>query len=296
MGSCQGKSADPSEIPTDKEIIDACTLTELEPQYAVCLHGGHYLGKDTLEMYLNTLTETSVSEIRIVKVVPKEHAKPVYDKRNWHIPCPAVVGDKTCQQTVPLRKLVKGLPEIGKKFSLMVPRLNRAQELAKDGVDDCPFCVDPTELGGIGYRLTADDRRYGHNFVNVRKCNTCQKIFCAVCREGYDESEHTHYNKTCWEVQELKKGEDPSRIYIESHFVDCPNCHVRIEKVSGCNRLQCRKCNWHFCFLCRYKSMNYRDIYQHFRESKCVQTGISAEMLAEARQTVGPDHRQMLTA
>lgn len=38
--------------------------------------------------------------------------------------------------------------------------------------------------------------------------------------------------------------------YIRNNTKSCPVCHTSIEKIDGCNKLQCTHCQAIFCWLC----------------------------------------------
>ena len=44
---------------------------------------------------------------------------------------------------------------------------------------------------------------------------------------------------------------------------NCPKCGVPVEKVSGCNKMTCSRCNTGFCWICR-KDITIES-YGHFR-------------------------------
>lgn len=50
----------------------------------------------------------------------------------------------------------------------------------------------------------------------------------------------------------------------------CPNCRSWLQKLDGCNKMTCSKCQCYFCWLCLSK-LSKIDPYSHFnlRTSEC---------------------------
>ncbi|KAJ3291742.1 hypothetical protein HDU79_002087 [Rhizoclosmatium sp. JEL0117] len=57
----------------------------------------------------------------------------------------------------------------------------------------------------------------------------------------------------------LKKCKDDSETanWIHANTKDCPKCDSAIEKNGGCNHIHCRKCNYHFCWVCMGEFLGY---------------------------------------
>jgi len=101
------------------------------------------------------------------------------------------------------------------------------------------------------------------NQTNKRiRCNECGYEFCLLCNEEW-------HNGTCEQYQEWKiennKGDEEFIRWSKENAKNCPNCHIRIQKVSGCNHMTCSSCSFQFCWICngRYTSNHY-DIYNPF--------------------------------
>jgi hypothetical protein len=39
--------------------------------------------------------------------------------------------------------------------------------------------------------------------------------------------------------------------WLEKYTEDCPKCKTPIEKNGGCNHMDCKNCNYAFCWVCR---------------------------------------------
>lgn len=44
---------------------------------------------------------------------------------------------------------------------------------------------------------------------------------------------------------------------------DCPGCTVSIEKISGCNHIECKSCGVHWCWECSLKCDSSKNVYNH---------------------------------
>ncbi|RWS16199.1 E3 ubiquitin-protein ligase RNF14-like protein [Dinothrombium tinctorium] len=62
-----------------------------------------------------------------------------------------------------------------------------------------------------------------------------------------------------------------SEEYLEENTKKCPSCKSPIEKLEGCNKMTCRKCNAYFCWLCKELLPSTSNPYRHFNDpqSKC---------------------------
>jgi hypothetical protein len=54
--------------------------------------------------------------------------------------------------------------------------------------------------------------------------------------------------------------------YVETK--ECPQCHVDIQKISGCNHMHCTNCDKHFCWLCLGDWVGY-DRHDAFGNGPC---------------------------
>jgi len=78
----------------------------------------------------------------------------------------------------------------------------------------------------------------------VVKCLECDTEFC------YFHS-NAHTGRTCEEYdRELEQRDEKSAEYLRKHSKCCPKCGMSVQKVEGCNQMQCPKCQTYFCWLC----------------------------------------------
>lgn len=78
-------------------------------------------------------------------------------------------------------------------------------------------------------------------------CPMCHKDYCLFCKETW------HNGMTCEEYRDSKDIKKLDEKFIDlanrARYKICPNCGAWVEKVEGCNNMQC-KCKIHFCFKC----------------------------------------------
>lgn len=125
----------------------------------------------------------------------------------------------------------------------------------------CPFCKSIPSL-----QLTV---KYGSD---IYKFYTPQKIFenlkddyyqamCTKCNKIHD-----YLKKTCTNDVPVLNGNficEQCKPIKEIVTKECPECHVMIEKLGGCNRIQCTHCYIEICFVCLYSNMDRYDVYDH---------------------------------
>ncbi|KAJ6959411.1 hypothetical protein D5086_030290 [Populus alba] len=92
-------------------------------------------------------------------------------------------------------------------------------------------------------------------------CGACYAETCTRCHVEY------HPFVSCEKYKELK--EDPDMSLKEwckgkEHVKNCPVCGYTIEKVDGCNHIECR-CGKHICWVCLEFFMSGDDCYVHLR-------------------------------
>lgn len=125
-------------------------------------------------------------------------------------------------------------------------------------------------------------------------CPNCDYAFCIFCKRPYHAVEgcklqshekqeliEAYQNGTHEEKLKLEKRYSKKQImelvstfqseqWMMQNSKKCPCCRVNIEKNDGCNKIICRKCQAHFCWLCltRLPSLNP---YSHFQDptSQC---------------------------
>jgi hypothetical protein len=78
----------------------------------------------------------------------------------------------------------------------------------------------------------------------IVNCLECGTEFC------YFHS-NAHPSRTCEEYEkELEQKDEKSAEYLRKHSKCCPKCGMNVQKIEGCNQMQCPKCQTYFCWLC----------------------------------------------
>ncbi|XVF15255.1 hypothetical protein REPUB_Repub09cG0135200 [Reevesia pubescens] len=116
------------------------------------------------------------------------------------------------------------------------------------------FCPSP-DCPSV-YRV-ADPETFGQPFV----CGACYTETCTRCHLEY------HPYLSCEKYREFK--EDPDSSLKEwckgkEQVKTCPVCGYTIEKIDGCNHIEC-KCGRHVCWVCLEFFSSSDDCYGHLR-------------------------------
>ena len=117
--------------------------------------------------------------------------------------------------------------------------------LAENNSDEITFC--PT--AGCNYMCSYDKNEFH------LECPMCKKSYCLQCKTEW------HKDMTCQEYQRtVNKEENDAKFeeYVKgSKLKQCPKCKRWVEKISGCNHIQC-SCGAAFCYNCgNIKESNY---------------------------------------
>jgi len=132
----------------------------------------------------------------------------------------------------------------------------------------------------------------GSGWERLRTCLDCGYSFCAYCRRTWhgplSDCPISATESFVLEYMELPE-DSPERMILERRFgkkniqklvskfeeeqankqwleqstMDCPSCHVHVEKSLGCNHMTCAKCKQHFCYRCGDK-LQANNPYVHF--------------------------------
>uniref|UniRef100_F1KPR8 RNA helicase n=1 Tax=Ascaris suum TaxID=6253 RepID=F1KPR8_ASCSU len=121
--------------------------------------------------------------------------------------------------------------------------------------DKYRHCITP-DCGGI-HKVSVEQR--------LHACSLCGREICTRC------GNENHGSVSCEEYNTLREDVDASI----GHWVskdpvrrrECPNdkCGAVIEKLAGCNHMQCEKCKVHFCWLCQFKAEESGPVYAHLQ-------------------------------
>jgi len=96
------------------------------------------------------------------------------------------------------------------------------------------------------YRVKESEK----NFI----CDICQKGYCTLCREV------SHGSIAC---DKVKDENDLKKLGLKR----CPSCQVVIQKIDGCNHIDCQTCRKHFCWICADEIYETGPLcYKHLQE------------------------------
>ena len=95
-------------------------------------------------------------------------------------------------------------------------------------------CCPTPDCNGI-FRVSMEEK--------VRSCPVCSAKICTACNSV------NHQDLTCAEHRDFMSGWTVAfaRWKIDNNVRSCPSCRVSIEKIEGCNHVQCGACGKHFC-------------------------------------------------
>ncbi|XP_019193603.1 PREDICTED: ATP-dependent RNA helicase DEAH11, chloroplastic-like [Ipomoea nil] len=117
------------------------------------------------------------------------------------------------------------------------------------------FCPSP-DCPSV-YRA-ADPGTTGEPFI----CGACYAETCTSCHLEY------HPFISCVKYREIKDDPDYNSLKAwkkgKENVKNCPDCSLTIEKVDGCNHIEC-KCGKHVCWVCLEFFATSDDCYDHLR-------------------------------
>ena len=92
-------------------------------------------------------------------------------------------------------------------------------------------------------------------------CQSCLNIICISCQA------QEHYDMSCEAYQAAVKAEEKFTKWKEEQNVkECPKCDAPIEKVYGCNHIECTNCANHICWQCMASFTTGPEVYRHMQE------------------------------
>ncbi|XP_021156777.2 E3 ubiquitin-protein ligase RNF14 isoform X3 [Columba livia] len=120
-------------------------------------------------------------------------------------------------------------------------------------------------------------------------CSCCNYAFCTFCRMTYHgvspcrltaeklltlrqdyleaDQKTKRLMERCYGKRVIQKilEEMDSKEWLESNSKPCPSCAAPIEKIDGCNRMNCTSCKKNFCWTCR-GVLSDEDPYAHYSD------------------------------
>uniref|UniRef100_G3MS40 RBR-type E3 ubiquitin transferase n=1 Tax=Amblyomma maculatum TaxID=34609 RepID=G3MS40_AMBMU len=233
-----------------------CLTCKLGTEFELVVGCDHPFCRECLQQFVRTQIESgSATQLRC----------PQPDCRNEFVPTQvtALVGE-----------------ELGARYE------ERLFNACVDAQDDMTFCP----------RLPCQRAVVMDPDAPTATCSSCHFSFCVLCRKAYHGVEPCKQNPggerairdkymaagpADKQVMEKHYGKHTlQRIvnemltldWIEENSRKCPHCHLVIEKLDGCNKMTCRRCGKHFCWICMVAiDSSTGNPYDHFSNasSKC---------------------------
>ena len=113
---------------------------------------------------------------------------------------------------------------------------------------DCPMV----------YRVTSEDK------AEVFACPECSARTCTACHQ------EAHDGMTCIELRTSKEETGSVDDWVKEDPKNrkaCPGCGSPIQKMGGCNRMNCTACSAIFCWLCCERFNTVRECYDHLAKT-----------------------------
>ncbi|KAI0912961.1 hypothetical protein F4824DRAFT_439446 [Ustulina deusta] len=89
-------------------------------------------------------------------------------------------------------------------------------------------------------------------------CTKCLQRICRSCHANHDGQRCDEHR--AFQAFEAYKRENRSNVK------DCPKCKTTVEKIDGCNHIQCGGCKIHLCWVCLQTFEESRACYVHMNE------------------------------
>lgn len=89
-------------------------------------------------------------------------------------------------------------------------------------------------------------------------CPKCLQRICRSCHVNHD-------GQRCGELRAFQTFEAYKR-ENRSNVKDCPKCKTTVEKIDGCNHIQCGGCSIHICWACLEVFEKAQSCYTHMTE------------------------------
>ncbi|KAF5318558.1 hypothetical protein D9619_010835 [Psilocybe cf. subviscida] len=159
-------------------------------------------------------------------------------------PLKCLGDDGKCKQLVPL-SIGKSFLNAGDNHALLTAAFTSHIERHPEEFHYCPT-PDCPQI----YRTASSGC-----FI---QCPSCLVKICAGCNKD------AHEGLTCKEVNE---GDQLFRDWLQKNAVkQCPSCKMAIEKIDGCNHIQCGMCKTHVCWECMETFKDSGETYGHMRD------------------------------
>ncbi|KAK5125770.1 hypothetical protein LTR85_012046 [Meristemomyces frigidus] len=98
-----------------------------------------------------------------------------------------------------------------------------------------------------------------HESGDQNICPSCFAVTCVGCKV------EQHFGETCRQYQERVTGQLRAlEEWMLKHGAKrCKRCNTIVEKLDGCNNMQCPGCKADFCFTCMEILPTHEEVYTH---------------------------------
>lgn len=165
------------------------------------------------------------------------------ESRRFPLKC--LGGGAQCSQLIPIKLAKQTLPL--EDFHKLVERAalalvdSRPSEFYHCPTPDCP----PVYLW--------------NSYDKPHQCTSCLTWICPRCHLKQHEEAY------CPTLE--SKDDRLFRTWAEEHDVkNCPKCNATIERLAGCNHMQCTRCHTHMCWACGQTFSTGRSVYEHMNK------------------------------
>jgi len=114
------------------------------------------------------------------------------------------------------------------------------------------YCPTP-ECGYIYRPAKASTHSLSH------MCPKCLQRICRSCHANHDGQSCGTYRAN--QAFDVYKREN------QTNVKDCPKCQTTVEKIDGCNHMQCGGCKVHLCWVCLLTFEESPECYRHMTEA-----------------------------
>jgi hypothetical protein len=158
-------------------------------------------------------------------------------------------GDQAkCGQSITLLELGGNLPSEAFEALLSISFDTHLQKHQ----DEYQYCPSPD--CPMIYAVTTDG--------TIKSCPACMTTICTTCQtvnhDGVTCEESRYMVSDDYKALQIWKKENDAR--------DCPSCKTAIEKISGCNHMECGNCKAHICWFCMEVFKVSNECYDHMHD------------------------------
>ncbi|KAI0453802.1 hypothetical protein F5B21DRAFT_268145 [Xylaria acuta] len=157
-------------------------------------------------------------------------------------------AEDKCKNAIPLREIQAHVDPstfeqlLESSFSMYIAR--RPNQFHYCPTPDCGYIYRPVNASAS---------------PSWHMCPKCLQRICRSCHANHDGQRCDEHRA----VQAFEAYKHENRASVK----DCPKCQTTVEKIDGCNHMQCGGCNIHLCWVCLQTFEESRACYAHMNET-----------------------------